>query len=324
MESQMNRQISRRDVLIGGAALGIGGALGAAGIVTGTRPVVAAAIEQAVVPPAARVGATFDLFPFCPGTTYPEAVNIWNQTTGTSMQCWKVYYQASEFPTSIDDRIQTIINRGIQALISFKPAISLSQTDRTNLASALEMFKDAGLIAEVCLWQEVGPRDMTAAQYHAVVHYYGPTVRQFYPLVFDAPGFQGPDEWAAYDPGRSNLDGYAVDFYCGDFVNKGFTLDPLGTLAGDLPIGIWEIGNTASASFMPTADQLNDYMSYMTTFLTQRAASGLPVGSVAWFNGPSDAGQSGQNEIAGCRPNPLASTDITAYRKLYDAVSGLL
>ena len=61
---------------------------------------------------------------------------------------------------------------------------------------ALEMFQDAGLMAEVCLWQEVGPRDMTAAQYHAVVHYYGPTVRQFYPLVFDAPGFPGPTEWA--------------------------------------------------------------------------------------------------------------------------------
>jgi len=48
------------------------------------------------------------------------------------------------------------------------------------------------------------------------------------------------------------------------------------------------------------------------------------VGSVAWYHGPADAGQSGLNEIAGCNPNPLASTDITAYRKLYNAVRGLL
>ena len=65
-------------------------------------------------------------------------------------------------------------------------------------------------------------------------------------------------------------------------------------------------------------------MNHMTTFLTRRAASGLPVGSVAWYHGPADAGQSGLNEIAGCNPNPLASTDVTAYRKLYDAVRGLL
>lgn len=322
MDNQMNREISRRAVLIGGAALGIGGALGAAGIVTGTRQAAAAATSAPRGGPA-RVGATFDLFPFCPGTTYPEAADTWNSTTGTTMRCWKTYYQVSQFPTSIDAKTQTIIDRGIQALISFKPAITPSEADLDSLANALQLFKTAGLIAEVCLWQEVGPRDMTAAQYHQVVQYYGPTVRQFYPLVFDAPGYQGPAEWAAYDPGRSQLDGYAVDFYCPDFVNKGFTLDPLGKLAGDLPVGIWEIGNTASSGFFPTADQLDDYMNYMQNWLTQRAASGLPVGSVAWYNGPADASQGGQNEIAGCSPNPLASTDIAAYRKLYNAVNGL-
>jgi hypothetical protein len=38
----------------------------------------------------ARVGATFDLFPFKPGTTYPQAVKLWNDTTGTTMRCWKI------------------------------------------------------------------------------------------------------------------------------------------------------------------------------------------------------------------------------------------
>lgn len=321
---RVSRQISRRDVLLGGAALGLGGALGAASLVTATQRAVAQ--TGAPMIPAGRVGATFDLFPFCPGTTYPQAVDTWNNTTGTSMRCWKVYYQPGEFPTSIDDRIRTIIDRGIQALISFKPAISLSATDRSKLASAVEMFHAAGLIAEVCLWQEVGPKDMTATQYHDVVAYYGPAVRQYYPLVFDAPGSQGPSEWSAYDPGRASLDGYAVDYYCSTFTNQSFRLETMAHVAGNLPLGIWEIGNTASAGFVPTAAQLTDYMNYLTSFLSRRAASGLPVGSVAWYNGPADALQDGANEIAGCNPssvNPLVSTDIAAYRRLYGAVNGL-
>jgi hypothetical protein len=316
----MSRQISRRAVLMGGAALGIGGALGTAGITTGAQAA-AAGTGQPMIGAGARVGATFDLFPFCPGTTYPEAVDNWNAITGTSMRCWKIYYKPGEFPTSIDARVQTIIDRGIQALISFKPAIALSATDLHALAAAVKMFHDAGLIAEVCLWQEVGPKDMTATQYHNVVRYYGPVVRQYYPLVFDAPGYQGPLEWAAYDPGRAQLDGYAVDYYCGDFINKQFSLQPLATLAGNLPVGVWEIGNTAFDGFFPTASQLTAYMNYVTSFLSQRAASGLPVGSVAWYNGPADSGQSGLNEIAGCSPNPLAATDVIAYRKLYNAVN---
>ena len=321
----MSRQISRRDVLLGGAALGLGGALGAARLVTTTQRAVAQT-GSPMIPAGARVGATFDLFPFCSGTTYPQAVDIWNSTTGTSMGCWKVYYKAGEFPTSIDDRIQTIIDRGIQALISFRPAISLLSTDRSKLANAVKMFHDAGLIAEVCLWQEVGPKDMTATQYHDVVAYYGPTIRQHYPLVFDAPGFPGPSEWTAYDPGRALLDGYAVDYYCSTFVSQHFRLETMADLAGNLLLGIWEIGNTASDSFVPTPTQLTDYMNYLTSFLTGRAASGLPVGSVAWYNGPAAAGQIGANEIAGCDPssvNPLVRTDIAAYRSLYNAVNGL-
>jgi hypothetical protein len=271
--------------------------------------------------PAARVGATFDLFPFPPGTTYPQAVEEWNCKTGTKMRCWKVYYQLGEFPTRIEDNIKTMIDHNIQALISFKPAITPSPTDRAKLARAVEMFDAAGLLAEVCLWQEVGPKDMTASQYHTYVQYYGPTIREHYPLVFDAPGSQGPDEWAAYDPGHGDLDGYAVDFYCSAYIRHGIRLDRLAALAGRLPVGIWEMGNTSSEHFMPTCEQLTEYMEYITSFLSERAASGLPVGSVAWYNGPADPKQSGHNQIVGTHPNPIAACDITAYRKLYDAVN---
>jgi hypothetical protein len=63
-----------RAVLIGGAALG---AVGAASVLTHGQP----AAAQALIPlgvPKARVGATFDLFPFKNGTTWNQAVDEWN------------------------------------------------------------------------------------------------------------------------------------------------------------------------------------------------------------------------------------------------------
>jgi hypothetical protein len=342
MTDQISGKMSRRAVLGGGVALGAAAALGKAPSaaaqvaqpITGQVPSTATQVTQPITGPA-LVGATFDLYPFGYGDVtgtvaeWKAAVTEWNSTTGTSMTCWKVYYQLSEFPTSIEPQIQTIIDLGIQALISFKPAIGPAggpggtPADRKSLASAVKMFADAGLLAEVCLWQEVGPGDMTAAQYVQYVEYYGPTIRNYYPLVFDAPGYQGPAEWQAYDPGHANLDGYAVDFYCGDYINHGVRLDTLLTLAGDLPVGIWEIGNTASASFTPTPDDVTDYMGYIQSTLSGRLNSGLPVGSSTWYNGPADASQTGGNEIAGTDPCSLAATDILQYQILWDGVNGV-
>jgi hypothetical protein len=318
--SETARQLSRRAVLGGGVVLG------AAAVLADIRPVMAS--PQVPITGPARVGATFDLFPFAPGTTYTQAMKQWNKATDTTMRCWKVYYQPGEFPTGIDAQYTTMIQHGIQALISFKPAIdtksSQAAADKKKLRTAVEMLKGSGLIAEVCLWQEVGPGDMTAKQYHEYVAYYGPVIRKHYPLVFDAPGYQGPTEWAQYDPGHKYLDGYAVDLYCSDYVKRHIRLGPLLDLAGDLPVGVWEIGNTATTSFLPTPKQVNAYMHHITATLSSRLASGLPVGSVAWYNGPANKQQGGQNEIVGTHPCSLAPTDIVDYDKLYAAVNGKL
>jgi hypothetical protein len=325
MSSQM-QIVSRRAVLGGGLALGTAAALAAVSPAAQAELMIRPMTLATPITGPARIGGTFDLFPFAPGTTYPRALKLWNETTGTTMRCWKVYYQLRQFPTAIDARLQTIIEHDIQALISFKPAIdtttAAAATDKKKLTAALTMFKRAGLKAEVCLWQEVGPKDMTAAQYHKYVAYYGPDIRHYYPLVFDAPGYQGPAEWAKYDPGRHLLDGYAVDYYCPDYVRKGYKLDKIMELAGPLPVGIWEIGNTASASFLPTAAEVTSYLTYITSKLSRRLAKGLPVGSVAWYNGPADAMQGGQNEIVGTSPCKRVKTDLADYKVLYDKING--
>jgi hypothetical protein len=308
----MNGELSRRAVL-GGAVAGLAGALL-------TRiPVLAATPPATSSARTARVGGTLNLQAFTSGTTYSQAVEMWNRTTGTQLRCWKIYYQLGQFGTSNENAVQTMIDMGIQALISVKPAITPSRTDRDAMVALLKGFHGRGLRAQVCLWQEVGPKDMSADAYHAYVRYYGPSIRQYYPLVFDAPGSKGPDGWRAYDPGRSNLDGYAVDYYCTSFVRNSFRLDTLTDLAGPLPIGVWEIGGAGPGTLTPTTAQINAYMTYLQNFLTQRQASGLPVGSVAWFNGPHQG--SNRNEIVGTDPNPEAATDIAAYQLLYKAVN---
>ena len=315
MTNLMNRQLNRRTALIGGgAALG---AIGAAALTGAAHADPLLPVTASPMISAPLVGATFDLVPFPAGTTYDQAVDIWNTTTGTTMHCWKVYFGDSKFPNMIDEQIQTIIKRNIQALLCFKPSPAQSPADLAALDATLRMYSGAQLNAEVTLWQEVGPKDMTATDYAGVVSYYGPTVRRYYPLVYNAPGYLGPGEWKTYDPGWPNLDGYAVDFYCGDYINKGYRLDMIAELAGPLPIGIWEIGNTASDNFFPTDAQLSEFFGYITGFLTGRAASGGAIGSSAWFNGPATAGQSGLNEIAGTDPNPLAARDIALYQKFY-------
>jgi hypothetical protein len=326
--------VTRRALLGGGLVLGAAAAAAAVSPTAEARSMEPTRSTQPAQPTQptkritgpARVGGTFDLFPFAAGTTYPQALRDWNKTTGTTSSCWKVYYQLGQFPTSLDARLTTILHHDIQALISFKPAVntksSAAATDKKKLESSLKLFHKAGLTAEVCLWQEVGPKDMTADEYHEYVAYYGPVIRHYYPLVFDAPGYQGPAEWAKYDPGRDMLDGYAVDYYCGDYINRGTRLDKIMELAGPLPVGIWEIGNTASASFLPTASEVTAYLTYITSKLSKRLAKGLPVGSLAWYNGPADGGQSGQNEMVGAHPCKRAKTDLADYKLLYDAVNG--
>jgi hypothetical protein len=320
----MAGSISRR------AVLGSGAVLGAAALLTKGQPAKAEPMKP-VYPPA-RVGGTFDLLPFQPNiTNYPAAVADWNRTTGTTMKCWKLYYQEnSKLPTKLplDPQMTLMIQQGIQALISFKPTKNIKspqgRSDRSQLADAVQLLKANRLLAEICLYQEIRPSDMSPGEYKDLVAFYAPVIRPHYPLVFDAPGYQGQQEWKNYKPDDSLLDGYAIDFYGGDFINHNITLDQFFPLAGDKPVGVWEIGNSASAKFTPSTTDVKNYMNHIKDRLTARLMSGLPVGSVAWYNGPAIPRQNGVNEIAGTHPSALAPTDIALYRELYEAVNGKL
>jgi hypothetical protein len=106
-------------------------------------------------------------------------------------------------------------------------------------------------------------------------------------------------------------------------VNKGQRLDPLTAPAGPLPIGVREIGNTASDHFF--SDLRRSLQLPGPHYVLPVPPGRLrPAGrSVAWYKGPADEKQSGQNQIAGTHPNPLARTDTLGYRALYAALTRL-
>lgn len=143
----MTGELSRRAVL-GGTVAGVAGALL-------SRVPARAATTPSPTPTTfpggrlstARVGATLNLTAFASDTNddYPNAVDTWNDKTGTKMSCWKIYYQPGDFGKSNESQAETMINRGIEALISVKPAISGTEQDRNAMAALLRGFSGRGL-----------------------------------------------------------------------------------------------------------------------------------------------------------------------------------
>jgi hypothetical protein len=281
--------VSRRALLRG---LGAGAAaLAAAPALVSGAPAGAAAAATAGLPRAATVaglhGATLLLAAFPSGTTWAQAIATWEGYTGTTIKAAKVYYRPGVFPTSIGAQVKTYLNEGIKALLAFKPAFNPpSQADLAALENSLKMFRAAGLTATVTLWQEA-QNVMSAAQFRRVVHYYGPMIRNYYPVAYDAFGSAGPSSWTNYYPGDSFVDVVAIDYYAPSYL-KGITLDVLGRIADSAspakPFGIWEMGNSAGG-VIPTQSQMQSYFGYLQSFMAGRLQAGKANAELVWFNG---------------------------------------
>jgi hypothetical protein len=154
------------------------------------------------------------------------------------------------------------------------------------LANSLQMYRSAGLTATVTLWPEAQDQ-MTASQFHRVFQYYGRTVRQYYPLAYDAAGSRGPTNWKNYYPGASLVDVVAIDYYATAYV-KGITLDTIVAIADNAspakPFGIWEMGNSTGAT-SPAQSQIEAYFSYIQSLMAGRLQAGKANAEIAWYNG---------------------------------------
>jgi hypothetical protein len=273
--------------------LGAGAAALAAApvLLPGTRAGAATAAtlgqSRAATTPAGLHGATLSLAAFPAGTTWAQAIADWESYTGTTIKASKIYNSPGVFPATISTKIQALIGQGIKALLSFKPAFNPpTSADLAALASTLQMYLNAGLTATVTLWPEAQDQ-MTAAQFHRVVQYYGPTVRNYYPLAYDAAGSRGPANWKKYYPGALLIDVVAIDYYATAYV-KGITLDTIVAIADNAsppkPFGIWEMGNSTGTTSPPQA-QIEAYFGYLQSLMAGRLQAGKANADIAWYNG---------------------------------------
>jgi hypothetical protein len=119
------------------------------------------------------------------------------------------------------------------------------------------------------------------------VQYYGPTVRQYYLLAYDAAGSRGPASWKKYYPGALLIDVVAVDYYATAYA-QGITLDTLVAIADNAsppkPFGIWEMGNSTGTT-SPSQSQIDSYFSYLQALMAGRLQAGQANADIAWYNG---------------------------------------
>lgn len=153
------------------------------------------------------------------------------------------YRALSDF--TVDAKYATAAANGIKMCITLRPAYNpVSATDLANMTTFLQTLQGYGLDAEITLWHEPYYQGLTSIQYIAMVQYYGPTVRTYYPLAFvTALGSVTNNNENSYYPGDSWVDKVATDFYCINYVN-GQVLGSASTVADSAsppkPFGVWE------------------------------------------------------------------------------------
>jgi hypothetical protein len=282
--------VSRRALLRGFGA-GAAALAAAPALLSSTRADATTAAKAGLPRAAATLaglhGATLSLAAFPSGTTWAQAIAEWESYTGTTIKASKIYNSPGVFPTSISTKIRALIDGGIRALLSFKPAFNPpTSADLAALANTLQMYLSAGLSATVTLWPEAQDQ-MTASQFHRVFQYYGRTVRNYYPLAYDAAGSRGPTNWKSYYPGASLVDVVAIDYYATAYV-KGITLDTIVAIADNAspskPFGIWEMANSTGAT-SPAQSQIDSYFSYIQSLMAGRLQAGKANADIAWYNG---------------------------------------
>jgi hypothetical protein len=156
------------------------------------------------------------------------------------------------------------------------------------------MFRKSGLKADVAIWQEpqVDKGHPSPQHFIRAVKYYGPAVREHYPLVYDASGHAGPTGWVKYYPGDDSIDKVAVDFYAHHFAT-GERIEAIAALADKAspakPFGVWEMGDRSAHAPKPPPAQVRAYFSYLESFMSQRLADGKTNADMAWYDAGASA-----------------------------------
>ena len=212
--------------------------------------------------------------------------------TGISVPVVRYYLAESDW-TYYADMAWCAAN-GVKMVITLRPAYNpVSATDLSNMAGLLSTMKTAGLVADIALWHEPYYEGLTSAQFIAMFQYYGPTVREYYPVVFctAASSVQNPGENEnSYYPGNGYVDKIATDLYCYSWIpaDGGSTLDDAAAIANQasppMPFGLYELNTSTDPTNGQTQAQADAFFAYIQAYFTGRHQAGLPNSDILIFN----------------------------------------
>ena len=289
------------------------------------------------------VGSTINTNDYPPGTTRPQASRLFEAATGRTNQIQKLYYilgpvLASGQVNLADHDIATWIARGQKCLLCFSPAFkSLSQSDYSNLNTTCAAYKAAGLIAEVAFWQEPSNanKNLSPAQYGAMVLFYKGAVTPYYPLVasLNYSGAGGdPQNFLNYFnsvPAGTFSKAY-MDFYAREFAARN-PADLNGPIAAcdaqGIPFGIAEWGcNPQIDGIQTSIDFMNYVASAPTSVMQTRKTAGSLISDLIWYNGPGPGNALAlpitDPPQAGCTlPGQSKDFRIPYYQQAFDALN---
>jgi len=201
----------------------------------------------------------------------------YDANTGRTSQARRDYFAQGVFTTPVPQKLLDDGTAGRKICLTLRPDFNpVSSTHRTNMDTFLAACVAAGLKMEICLWHEPYFGGLTIAQYQAMIAYYGPTVRKYYPLVFVTANYTvvHNGENSYYVSGA--FDKVATDFYAHGYVLDGQGLDLAASVADadGLPFGLWEYNASDDAVSGQTAAQGTTFFGYVRSFFAARLAAG--------------------------------------------------
>ena len=233
-------------------------------------------------------------------STLAQAITQWTALSARGLDVRREYFAAGQYGTgafAITADLTADAAAGRKVCLTLRPPYNpVSATDRTNMATFLASCAAAGLVMDIALWHEPFYSGLSAAQYIAMVQYYGPTIQAAgYPVVFcTANSAIKNNAENTYYPGDAYIDKVATDYYAQGYVS-GDTLDDAASIADAAsprkPFGVWELNASTDTGSGQTTLQGTNYFNYLRLFFNARLVAGKTNADLLIFNADSNAGQ---------------------------------
>jgi hypothetical protein len=222
-------------------------------------------------------------------SSFTAANAVWTTWTGAGVPVTRVYLGSSYSYTT---DMQDMVAAGVKMCVDIQPPYNpVSGTALASIVSLMQTLTAAGAVCDISLWHEPYYSGLTSAQFTSMIQYYGPSVRQYYPLVFDG---SGPDlvESNGYYPGDAWVDKIACDDYVVSDASAGAPGSSIANAAAIAnaaspakPLGVWEFNGSTDPVYGQSQATVTAWFTSLITYMKGRLTEGWPNADVILYSG---------------------------------------